>query len=157
MSNTAQLRNLCQILKPLMDVPAALDRIESAEQSVRSAEAQLAKTRKEHADLKAKSVALDEAMQRREAQMSEMGKSTSAARAQILSDAEKQAAELVDDAKKTASQMVGEAKAKAAEITALAKNIDATIHDKKVELEKIEGKISKAKDQLRRMLGAAGD
>jgi hypothetical protein len=147
-----KLRTLAGLLKPLADLPEALDAVASVEQAVREGEARLAKIT---ADCIAKQESAAKALT--------AGANAALDAEQIIASAHAQAAEITeqaqayakatqDDAGMQASRTLKDAAAKAEEALNRAKTIDQSIASRTAECARIEKKIADARNQLKKML-----
>ncbi len=147
-----KLRTLAGLLKPLADLPEALEAAAGVEQAVREGEARLSKiaadcTAKLAAAAKAKDAAAQAALD-----AEQIVAAAHAQAAEITEQAQAYAKQSGDDADMEASRVLKDATVRAEEALTRAKTIDQSIASKTAECARLEKKIADARNQLKKML-----
>ena len=155
MSDLSQLKTLANMLRPLGEMISLVEKAESAEQAVRSAQVTLEKIERNR--ISSLKVAADA-----EAKLtSTLDKISSAEKASAEKCAKmvEEGEALLNEEKAKFSAEVEAKRREAAELVLAANNrvktIDSTIQEKIKEVDRLEGKISKLKTDLRRLLASA--
>jgi chromosome segregation ATPase len=155
MVDTARLKNLVEILRPLTELVPVLERVENAEQSIRSAEAQAAKIKEKSDAILARADRLDAELIARNASIAKREEAAEKACEDLKAIAAKEVAAIKQEAEEYDDRLRKSADVLLANAEAEAKSIGLRIADKRKEADALDARIAKAKEQLKRMLGAA--
>jgi len=146
-----QLRSLAALLKPLAELPAMLDRAMSADQAVREAEIKAARIAAENLDaMQAIARIRDEIASSRTRAEAEVAEADIVSR-DTLSVARERAKLILTDATDSAAALIETAELSAASVRKEAATIVATIADKRHEVDRLDTKLSKIREQLKKM------
>jgi chromosome segregation ATPase len=145
------IRSMAGFFRSLAEIPPILERIETAEQSVRNAESQRAKIMREIADMTAKNEAQSVAMAERELKMSEREKHAKEVAAAIEEKAISESQDLVDSAQEKAADIKADADSYAERIKHDAAVIDKSIAAKRAEVATLEKRVADAKAYLKKL------
>jgi hypothetical protein len=145
------IRSMAGFFRSLAEIPPILERIETAEQSVRSADAQRSKILREMSDLIAKNEALSVAMAERESKLVAREKHAREQAAVIEEKAITESQNLVDSAQEKAADIRTDAEAYAERIKHDAAVIDKSIAAKRAEVATLEKRVADAKAYLKKL------